>query len=40
MYLVSALEMSVCVSHVPRRRYLWRQTLPRFALRGQLLTRS
>jgi hypothetical protein len=40
MYPVSALEMIVRVPHAPRRRYLWRHTIPRFALRGQLLTRS
>jgi hypothetical protein len=41
MYLVAALEIMFCccASRVWLRRARWQQILPRFSLRGQLLTR-
>jgi len=41
MHLVSALEIifCFCASQVQLRRSRWQQSLPRFSLGGQLLTR-
>jgi hypothetical protein len=39
MHLVSALESTVCASQVRLRRTPRPPILPRFCLRGQLLTR-